>query len=99
MHLKLLCVSLPEGINKKMRVMKLTAMLLLSVCMCVSAKTVSQTVTLSEKNAPLDKVFREIKKQTGYTFVYTAKQLAKATPVTLTVKNGHIRSVWFPALH
>lgn len=93
MHLKLLCVSLPEGINKKMRVMKLTAMLLLSVCMCVSAKTVSQTVTLSEKNAPLDKVFREIKKQTGYTFVYTAKQLAKATPVTLTVKNGHIREV------
>ncbi len=93
MHLKLLCTSLPEGINKKMRVMKLTAILLLSVCMCVSAKTVSQTVTLSEKNAPLDKVFREIKKQTGYTFVYTAKQLAKATPVTLTVRNSNIREV------
>ncbi len=93
MHLKLLCAFLPEGFNKKMRVMKLTAVLLLSVCMCVSAKSISQTVTLSEKNAPLDKVFREIKKQTGYTFVYTAKQLAKSAPVTLSVKNTNIREV------
>ncbi|WP_333864489.1 STN domain-containing protein, partial [Chitinophaga sp.] len=73
--------------------MKLTALLLLSACMCVSAKTLSQQVTISEKNAPLEKVFREIKRQTGYSFVYTARQLEKAAPVTLTVKNSHIREV------
>ncbi|WP_341834596.1 TonB-dependent receptor [Chitinophaga pollutisoli] len=73
--------------------MKLTALLLLSACMCVSAKTLSQQVTISEKNAPLEKVFREIKRQTGYSFVYTAKQLEKAAPVTLAVKNSHIREV------
>lgn len=93
MHLKLLCAFLTEGFNKKMRIMKITALLLLSACMCVSAKSVSQQVTISEKNAPLEKVFREIKRQTGYSFVYTAKQLEKAAPVTLSVKNTPIREV------
>ncbi|RPE12377.1 SusC/RagA family TonB-linked outer membrane protein [Chitinophaga lutea] len=92
MHLKLLCASFREGLTKKMRIMKITAILLLTVCMGVSAKSISQTVTLSEKSAPLDKVFREIKKQTGYTFVYTAKQLAKAAPVTVNIRNGNIRA-------
>ncbi|MGE7777659.1 TonB-dependent receptor [Chitinophaga sp. NPDC101104] len=73
--------------------MKLTALFLLSACMCVSAKTLSQQVTISEKNAPLEKVFREIKRQTGFSFVYTAKQLEKAAPVTLSVKNRHISEV------
>lgn len=91
MHLKLLCISLQERFTQKMRIMKITAIFLLSVCMGVSAKSTSQTVTLAEKKAPLDKVFREIKKQTGYTFVYTAKQLEKAAPVTISIRNGSIR--------
>ena len=41
------------------RVMKLTALLLLIGCLTASAKGLSQ-VTLTEKNAPLEKVFKQI---------------------------------------
>jgi hypothetical protein len=51
---------------------------LLAVCLNASANGFSQKVSLKETNAPLDKVFREIKKQSDYTFVYTKALLKKA---------------------
>ena len=50
----------------------------------------SQTVTLSFKEAPLQKVFSEIRKQTGYTFAYTDANLARARPVNINVNNIRI---------
>ena len=44
--------------------MKLTAILLVTACLQVSAKTYSQTITLNVQNAPLDKVVKEIERQT-----------------------------------
>ena len=49
-------------------VMKLTAILILSACLQVSATGLSQNISLSEKNVPLQKVFKQIHKQTGYQF-------------------------------
>jgi hypothetical protein len=43
-------------------VMKLTAILLLSVCLQISAKGFSQDITLSEKNVSLQKIFYQIHK-------------------------------------
>lgn len=73
--------------KKLLRIMKLTAIILLAACLQVSARSGAQTVTLSEKNAPLQKVFKEIKRQTGYNFLYTLEQLAEAGPVTVEVRN------------
>ncbi|HET9746507.1 MAG TPA: TonB-dependent receptor plug domain-containing protein, partial [Chitinophagaceae bacterium] len=70
--------------------MKLTAILMLAFCINVTAKGYSQSVSLNEVNAPLDKVFKEIKKQSGYTFVYTKALLKKSNPVTVTVSNASI---------
>lgn len=67
--------------------MKLTSIFLLACCLQISAKSSSQSVTLKVRNAPLSKVFNEIKKQTGYTFVYTATMLKKANPVTVEVSD------------
>lgn len=53
-------------ITKTLLVMKLTVFLLTVAILNVSAKGLSQTVTLSGKNISLEKVFSEIKKQTGY---------------------------------
>jgi iron complex outermembrane receptor protein len=67
--------------------MKITAIILLTACMAASAKGLTQTVSLSVKEERLDKVFAEIKKQTGYSFFYTDDQLQKAKRVTVRLNN------------
>jgi TonB-linked SusC/RagA family outer membrane protein len=67
--------------------MKITAIILLSACLTASARGFSQKVTLSEKNAPLSKIFKAIKSQTGYTFLYTDEMLAKTGPVTINLRD------------
>ncbi|WP_214071808.1 SusC/RagA family TonB-linked outer membrane protein [Mucilaginibacter sp. dw_454] len=53
--------------------MKLTTILLLIGALNISAATFAQTVTISRHQATLENLFKEIKKQTGYTFFYTEK--------------------------
>lgn len=77
--------------QKTLRVMKLTAILLLAVSLQVAAKTYSQTVSLSLKDAPLETVLQEIKKQTGYLFFYNLKWLQKTENVNIRVKNVPIK--------
>src|SRR6185436_13094852 len=76
-----------RGMIKMFMIMKLTTILTLAICINVSANGFSQNVNLREVNSPLDKVFKEIKKQTGYTFVYTKALLKKANKVTVSVSN------------
>jgi TonB-linked SusC/RagA family outer membrane protein len=80
----------PGALTKTARVMKLTAILLLAACLQVSARSYSQTINLSEKNVPLEKIFRAIKAQSGYTFVYRDEWLGLADRVTLDLHNASI---------
>ena len=52
------------------------------------ANTVFQAITLSEKNAPIERVFRAIEKQTGFYFIYNAGQVKQANPVTIDVSHA-----------
>ena len=79
-----------RGMIKMLMIMKLTTILMLAVCINASAKGYSQNVSLNEINSPLDKVFREIKKQSDYTFVYTKALLKKANKVTVNISNVSI---------
>ncbi|MEO6328271.1 MAG: TonB-dependent receptor [Ginsengibacter sp.] len=72
--------------------MKLTAFILLTMCMQVSAKTYSQKVTLSAKDLPLEEVIKSIKTQTGYSFFYNADWLQKAKVVTIEVRDMQIEN-------
>ena len=65
--------------------MKLTAILVLTACLQVSAKTYSQTITLNVQNAPLDKVVKEIERQTKVNFFYEEGLFQNAKPVTVSV--------------
>ncbi|WP_457129475.1 TonB-dependent receptor [Mucilaginibacter sp. HD30] len=67
--------------------MKLTIIFLLFFYSQSIANSFAQRVTLSEKEASLSTLFKEIKRQTNYTFVYTDALLKKTTPVTINVKN------------
>jgi TonB-dependent SusC/RagA subfamily outer membrane receptor len=79
--------------KKLLCVMKLTFIFLTAAFLNVSARGLSQSVTIRVKNAPLAQVFREIEKQTGYVFVYGRSMLEKSTPVDLQVANATLTEV------
>lgn len=96
MQLTALCKVLryPALFNpKSWLIMKLTTILILAGCLQVSARTFAQTVTLSVKNTSLEKVFLEIKKQTGYNFVYNDRFGSTAKPVSVAVKQQPLANV------
>ena len=62
-------------------------------CLQVTATGYGQTVTLSVKNTPLEKIFKEVKMQTGFSFVYTRNQLKSSFPVTLNVVKAALNEV------
>ncbi|MEO9144820.1 MAG: TonB-dependent receptor [Ginsengibacter sp.] len=74
-------------------VMKLTAILLLSACLQVSANGFSQDISLSAKNVTLQKVFRQIHKQSGYQFFYEDGMLNKAGRININVKDMPLEKV------
>ena len=67
--------------------MKLTAILLLVAFLQVSAKGLSQGITLNVKKASLEKVMAEIERQSGYHFLYTKSELDKSKDIDVTVSN------------
>ena len=75
-----------RDLTKTLLIMKLTAILLLLACLTAAAKGYSQ-ITLSEKNAPLQKVFKEIQKQSGYDFFYAYELIERSGTVTIKVNN------------
>jgi TonB-linked SusC/RagA family outer membrane protein len=67
--------------------MRLATIILLTTCLSVSASTYSQRVTISEKDVPLEKVFKQMKKQTGYVFFYDEDWMKQAKKVTVNAVN------------
>ena len=80
-----------RSVTKTLRIMKFTAIILLTCCMQVSAKVNSQGITLNVRNARLNKIFQDIRKQTGYTFMYTETMLKKSKKVSIHVKNSALQ--------
>ena len=74
-------------------VMKLTTILLFAGFLTASAGGLAQRVTLSANNVKLGKIFKEIKKQTGYVFFYDARVLQEAKPVSIHVRNETVGEV------
>src|SRR6266542_1898240 len=77
-------------LTKTLLIMKFTAILITIACLHAGAKGYSQKVTLDEKNAPIEKVLKEIKRQTGYDFFYNLKTLALSEKITVAVKEASI---------
>ncbi|MGV3588267.1 MAG: STN domain-containing protein, partial [Adhaeribacter sp.] len=71
-------------------VLKLTFVLMLFALGPVSAGSNAQKITLSENNAPLEKVLKEIRKQSGYDFFYNEALLQQAKRVSIHVQNASL---------
>lgn len=90
MELNAYCIPLRRSggyLTKMLRIMKITAILLLACCIQVSANGYSQKITLSEQNVPLGSVLEKIERQSGYTFAYTNSLIEKANKSTIKVTN------------
>ena len=73
------------------RMARMTAVLLLLGFIQAGAQVAAQTVTISANKMPLEKVCKEIEKQTGYFFVY-AKDMEKSQPVSVQLKNEDLKT-------
>ncbi len=80
-------------LTKTLLVMKMTAFLILAACLHVSANGYSQKITLSVHEAPLEKVFKEIQKQSGYSFFYKTQQIDKTVRITLNFRDASLQEV------
>jgi len=84
------CFKKGGFLTKTIRIMKLTTVLLIAASLQVSARGYSQKVTLNQTNVPLQKVFEEIRKQTGYQFFYADEVVATAKNVTVNLRKASI---------
>src|SRR5690606_33656399 len=73
--------------TKMLRIMKLTSILLLAICLHVSASSFSQSITFSGKDVPVKKLFAAIKKQTGFVVWGKSELLQQAGTVSLSVED------------
>lgn len=83
-----ICGSASRGTSQLVRTMKLTAFLLMITFLQVAAKGLSQNVTFSGDNVPLVKLFKVIKKQTGFSFFYNNADMEKSSVVSVRLQNS-----------
>ena len=67
--------------------MRIAPILLLITWLLTGTRLLAQGISLSEKNAPLEEVFRHVERQSGYVFFFDVAWLEKARPVTLELRN------------
>ena len=77
-----------------LRIMKLTAFILLIGCLHATAHGVAQDrITFSGDDVTLKKIFTVIKKQTSYLFLYNDELLQNAKKVSINVRNASVEEV------
>jgi len=98
MELTLIAVK-SNQLLKTLRVMKITALILLIACLHVSAGSRSQNVTLKTERTPLKEVLKAIKDQTGYSVFYKKGTLDYAKPVSLQLYDQPLERALDEILH
>ena len=83
------------NLKRTIKIMKLTV-LMLAVCLSsVVASTYAQTATLnvSAKNETLEKVLKQIEKQSEFLFFYNLEEVNKNEKISIRKKNANIQDV------
>ncbi|WEK17650.1 MAG: TonB-dependent receptor [Candidatus Pedobacter colombiensis] len=73
--------------------MKFTTILLLTAFLQFAHAGKAQRITFSQRNASLEDVFKEIRKQSGFDFFYDVEDIRKAKRIDLSVKNETLEEV------
>lgn len=75
------------ALSQMLRIMRMTAFILLVFFLSASASTYSQEVNISGTNLPLKKVFSLVYKQTGYVVFTNERLLDRTIPVTVNARH------------
>jgi TonB-linked SusC/RagA family outer membrane protein len=70
-----------------------TIVLWLLICLQVSAGGIAQTISISQRNTSLEKVFKEIHRKAGYQFFYQDELLREAKKFSINVKDASVEQV------
>lgn len=73
--------------------MQMTTILLVAACLQVSAAAYGQRVTITGKNMTLQDVFKKIRSQTEYNFIYSNRTISHAVPVNLDLKQADVHQI------
>src|SRR5579864_6485839 len=91
---KLQTPKLSTSYKPFLRAVRLTGILLLIGFLQVSAGTTAQQrFSISLRNAPLEKVFSEIEKKSGYTVFYNTDVLRASGMISIDVKDATIEDL------
>lgn len=99
MQLLLICKAYSCGVWQKLLnikasgVAKMLPVLLIAVCSQIAIKGYSQRISMSVKDAPLERVFKLIEQQTDFRFVYSQEAMSLAKRVSIEVKNESLDNV------
>jgi hypothetical protein len=91
-YTRILC-TLRDYIPKFLLIMKLITVILFAALMQVSAASFGQFLTLKERNVTLERMFREIRKQSGYDVLLSTNKIKSSTTINADFKNASIEEV------
>ncbi|MBL7696825.1 MAG: TonB-dependent receptor [Chitinophagaceae bacterium] len=83
--------AMQKRIFRAVRVFKFIFFLLTFVCLKVNGGVFAQKISLSLKDVPLAKVFKEIQRQTSYKFIYSDEILESKKQVSAVLKDVPLR--------
>lgn len=78
---------------KILLIMKLMTVFLLTTFLSLSASSLAQKTTIKVENASLKEVFKEIKRQMGYTFVFNEQVVTRAGKVSVEITSADIHEI------
>jgi TonB-linked SusC/RagA family outer membrane protein len=84
--------------HKILLIMRLTTVILIASFLQVSASTFAQRITMDRHNVSLETILREIRTQTGYSFMYDVNAVNDAQHVSVSVTDAEINDVLKKAL-
>lgn len=71
--------------------MRLLTYLTLGASLQLSANSYAQKISIHTDKAALETVFKEIRKQSGYSFIYKSAYLKNAAPVSVSIDNRNLK--------
>jgi TonB-linked SusC/RagA family outer membrane protein len=80
-------------LSKTLLIMKFIAIFMFAAGLQVSATDYAQNITLAQNNVSLKKVFKEIERQSGYSFFYKDRLLTQTEKVDVNVKGASVKAV------
>lgn len=83
--------KIPVPSNRTIMRINLTCIVLLLTLVQVSAASFAQKISLSKKNISLQELFKEIRSQSGYDFLYEPRELKDAKRLNINAANTDLR--------